>query len=183
MGQDFGTFNLGPDRTPKSKINAKPILTVLGIIVAIGIIGAVAYAFYYFYLLPQTQQSNQALIDQQNAAATATMNMLTHEANISIWSTATVRAWTTNTPANTPTLQATKTPALGTEDPRTATVAVLITQAAQARMTATYMETAAVVLPGTGFADEVGLPGLITLSLVLVLVIFLVRRLRTSSQS
>jgi len=57
-----------------------------------------------------------------------------------------------------------------------------MTQAAAARMTATYMGTAG-ILPRTGFADEVGLPGLVSLSLVLVVVIFLVRRLRMSSQT
>ncbi|MBN2258806.1 MAG: hypothetical protein JW704_13485, partial [Anaerolineaceae bacterium] len=120
-------------------------------------------------------------IDQQNAAFTATGEMLTHEANVSIWSTATMRAWPTNTPANTNTPQPSKTPTIGIQDPRTATVAVLMTQAAQAKMTATHQGTVS-ILPKTGFADDVGLPGLVTLSLVLVVVIFLVRRLRTSNQ-
>jgi LPXTG-motif cell wall-anchored protein len=59
---------------------------------------------------------------------------------------------------------------------------VLMTQAAAARMTATHQGTAG-ILPKTGFADDVGLPGLVSLSLVLVVVIFLVRRLRTSNQT
>jgi cytoskeletal protein RodZ len=182
MGQDFGQFNLGPDRSSKPKFNAKPILTVFGILVAIGVIGAIAYAFIYFYLLPQSQQSNQNLVDQQNAAATATANMMTQEANIAIWSTATERARPTQTQAKTQTPAASKTPTLGEADPRTATVAVLMTQAAAAKMTATYQGTAG-ILPNTGFADEVGLPGLVSLSLVLVVVIFLVRRLRMSNQT
>lgn len=108
--------------------------------------------------------------------------MLTQEANISIWSTATERARVTTTPAKTQTPTASKTPTVGTVDPRTATVAVLMTQAAEARLTATYFGTAG-ILPNTGFADEVGLPGLISLSLVLIVVIFLVRRLRMSNQT
>jgi hypothetical protein len=77
MGQEFGQFNLGPDRPSKSKFNAKPILTVLGIIVAIGIIGAITAAFVYYYLLPQSSQTSQNGVEQQNAAATATANMMT----------------------------------------------------------------------------------------------------------
>jgi len=182
MGQEFGQFNLGPDRPSKSKFNAKPLLTVFGIFVAIGIIGAIAVAFYFYYLLPQQSQASQSVVDQQNAAATATANMMTQEANISIWSTATERARPTKTQEKTSTPEVTKTPTVGTVDPRTATVAVIMTQAAAARMTATYMGTAG-ILPRTGFADEVGLPGLVSLSLVLVVVIFLVRRLRMSSQT
>jgi hypothetical protein len=182
MGQEFGQFNLGPDRPSKSKFNAKPLLTVFGIIVAIGIIGAITAAFVYYYLLPQSRQASQNGVEQQNAAATATVIMMTQEANISIWSTATARARPTQTLEKTPTAQVSKTPTVGTADPRTATVAVLMTQAAAARMTATYMGTAG-ILPKTGFADEVGLPGLVSLSLVLVVVIFLVRRLRMSSQT
>lgn len=182
MGQDFGQFNLGPDRPQKTKINAKPLLAVLGVIVAIGVLGAIVAAFYYYYLLPQTRQASQSVVDQQNAAATATANMMTQEVNISIWSTATARAWATKTPATTVTPQASKTPTVGTQDPRTATVAVLMTQAAGARMTATQMGTAT-VLPDTGFADDVGLPGIVSMSLVLIVVILLVRRLRISNQS
>jgi hypothetical protein len=182
MGQDFGQFNLGPDRSSKAKFNAKPILTVFGIIAAIAIIGAIAYAFINFYLLPMSRQTSEGQVEQQNAAGTATAMMLTQEANIPIWSTATERARLSLTPAKTQTPAPSKTPTLGTQDPRTATVAILMTQAAAARMTATYLGTAG-SLPNTGFADEVGLPGLVSLSLVLVVVIFLVRRLRMSDQT
>ncbi|MGA9398363.1 MAG: hypothetical protein WBV22_08910 [Anaerolineaceae bacterium] len=182
MGQDFSNFNLGPDRTPKARSNAKPLLTILGIIAAIGIIAVIAVAFIYFYLLPQTRQTGVDQTAQQNAAATATANILTQEANISIWATATANAKPTQTPTSTRTPLASKTPTVGTVDPRTATVAVIMTQAAAARLTATYQRTAG-ILPKTGFADEVGLPGLVALSLVLIVVIYLVRRLRTSTQT
>ncbi len=182
MGQDFSNFNLGPDRAPRSRSGSKPLLTVLGIFAAIVVIGAVAVAFIYFYLLPQSRQATTDTAAQQNAAATATANLLTQEANISIWATATARAKPTQTATVTSTPLASKTPTLGTIDPRTATVAVLMTQAAAARLTATYQGTAG-ILPKTGFADEVGLPGLVALSLVLIVVIFLVRRMRASAQT
>lgn len=65
-----------------------------------------------------------------------------------------------------------------TRDPRTATVAALLTQAAIAQQTTQPTATA---LPTTGFMDEVGMPGLLGMALLLVAVIFLARRLRTTS--
>jgi hypothetical protein len=71
----------------------------------------------------------------------------------------------TNTPA------ATKTP-----DPSTATVAAALTQAAVAQLTIVPTSTA---LPGTGIADEYGLPGLVVMAMAFMIVILLARRLRT----
>ena len=56
---------------------------------------------------------------------------------------------------------------LATQDPRTATVAALFTQAAEAQKTVIPTSTA---LPESGFADEVGLPGLAALTAALLLV-------------
>ena len=86
---------------------------------------------------------------------------------------------------NPPTATASPTPLLAvptdtpvpTDDPRTATVAALLTQAAIAQQTAVPTSTA---LPSTGFADVVGIPGLLGMALLLVVVIFLARRLRSA---
>jgi hypothetical protein len=51
----------------------------------------------------------------------------------------------------------------------------LFTLAAEVTQTTILTSTA---LPTSGFADEVGAPGLLALAVVLVVVIFLVRRLR-----
>jgi hypothetical protein len=64
---------------------------------------------------------------------------------------------------------------------RTQTVAALLTQAASSGSSPTPNRTTT-ALPTTGFAEDVGLPGLLALSLALVVVIFLVRRLRVSQQ-
>jgi hypothetical protein len=78
-------------------------------------------------------------------------------------------------------LAPTDTPALEmdepTVDPRTATVAALLTQQAE-QLTLTP---GATELPDTGFMDDVGLPGLVAVAASLVLVIILARRLRTGS--
>jgi LysM repeat protein len=82
-------------------------------------------------------------------------------------------------------VQATPTPLLAvptdtpvpTVDPRTATVAALLTQAAIAQQTTVPTSTA---LPTTGFVEDVGIPGLLGMALLLVVVIFLARRLRSA---
>ena len=61
---------------------------------------------------------------------------------------------------------------------RTATVAFLLTEAAAGRLTVTPTASG---LPNTGFADDVGVPGMVGLALVLIVVIYLARRLRTAS--
>jgi hypothetical protein len=100
----------------------------------------------------------------------------------------------------TPTLEPTATPVVlfPTEtapavvvDPATATVQALETRLAEVNLTATAQVTAGTATPTagtgtpspttlsqTGFADEVGLPGLFIAALILVAVILLARRLR-----
>jgi LPXTG-motif cell wall-anchored protein len=80
------------------------------------------------------------------------------------------------TATSTALITATATAGGSTLDPRTATVAALFTQAASTGIPRTATVTA---LPATGFADEAGVPGLLGLALVLIVVIFLARRLRT----
>lgn len=72
---------------------------------------------------------------------------------------------------------------------RTATLAVLLTQAAanqqggtQAASSVAAAAATATALPATGFADEVGLPGLFGLALGLIILIFLSRTLRLTSK-
>jgi LPXTG-motif cell wall-anchored protein len=64
-------------------------------------------------------------------------------------------------------------------DPRTATVSALLTQAAQAKLTGTSLPTST-ALPKTGFAEDLGIPSLLGLTVLLLAVIFVVRRLRAS---
>ncbi len=102
-------------------------------------------------------------------------------------------------PTNTSTAAATATELV--LDARTATVAALLTQAVESKMTATPGNgiTATVIagvgataaaataratqLPTTGFADDVGLPGMFGMAIGLIVVIILVRRLRLSASN
>jgi LysM repeat protein len=81
-------------------------------------------------------------------------------------------------PTNTPVLASpTVSPPSPTID-RTATVAALLTEAAAGKLTATPTTSA---LPTTGFVEDVGVPGLLGIALVMILLIFLARRLRTAN--
>jgi hypothetical protein len=81
----------------------------------------------------------------------------------------------------------TETPTGGpTVHPATETVQALLTQAAVAQTQAaeeilTVTPTATIVLPDTGFADDIGLLGMFMLGSALILVIFFARRLRSAN--
>ena len=70
--------------------------------------------------------------------------------------------------------------------PETATAAAAMTQTAEAIAGGAVTETPTpgptpTALPTAGFADEVGLPGLLFLGVALLVVVFLSRRLRASA--
>ena len=87
-------------------------------------------------------------------------------------------------PTNTPVPANTATPvSQPTQDPRTATVQALLTQAsvaqtqaANAQLTITPTPTA---LPNTGFLDDYGPTGMIFAAMMLIVVIFFSRKIRT----
>jgi LPXTG-motif cell wall-anchored protein len=63
-----------------------------------------------------------------------------------------------------------------------ATVQALQTQVALGGNGTTTPQATSTALPKTGFADEYGIPGVLGLAAVLIAVIFLSRKLRTSAQ-
>jgi hypothetical protein len=90
-------------------------------------------------------------------------------------------------PTNTPPPPATSTPVMAMVPTRTATSideaiatrSALMTLAAQTPAS-TALPTST-LLPGTGFADDMGIPGLLALAAVFVVLSFLVRRLRLAT--
>ncbi len=66
-------------------------------------------------------------------------------------------------------------------DGRTLTLAVLQTQAVSARLTAVAEGRVTAALPQTGLVDGIGIPGLAGLTVVLGMVIFAARKLRSSN--
>jgi hypothetical protein len=86
-------------------------------------------------------------------------------------------ATSTIDPTNTPVIAEASMTLTETPNPATATVGAAFTQIAASTQTIIPTSTA---LPNTGFADDVGIPGMFVLALSLVMVIFFVRRLRSA---
>ncbi len=165
---------------PPEESSNRTFLIVAGILGGIVLLTIACFAVYALFIAPG-QQKNQ----QQALAAQSTQNAQVQQA---LTSTAQALSLPTETLTPSPTFtpvvavaSATNTPSTtNTPDPSTATVAAALTQAAQAQLTVVPTSTA---LPGTGFADQYGAPGLVVMGMVLIAVIFLARRLRTPTAS
>jgi type II secretory pathway pseudopilin PulG len=146
----------------------------LGILVLIGLCALAGY-----FLLGNTTS-------QQTLAETSIAVQTEQQATLNAGSTQFAQSQAeTQTAAVTLTLPATNTPVIAvatetpspTQNPATATVGAAFTQIAVSTQTIIPISTA---LPNTGFADDVGIPGMFAMTLALVVVIFLVRRLRAA---
>jgi hypothetical protein len=166
----------------------RTFLIVAGILGGILLIALLAIAAYAILILPGREPARQT----QDAAILATNTAVAEEAQLTAIAkqitltptfTATIPATDTPTATNTSTPVLAPTNTLeegeGTLDPATATVAALLTQQAEGDG-GTPIPTAT-ALPDTGFADEFGVPGLLLVAGVLMVVIILSRRLRSSS--
>jgi len=191
---DFGDMDFeeleSEESISTSRGSNRTFLIVAGILGGILLIALLAIAAYALLYLPGRDTGQQTQVAQINATNTA----VAEEAQLTaiakqVTMTPTITA--TRPPTNTPTMtpSSTSTPVLaptntpvpddGTPDPAaTETVAALLTQ--QAGGGGTFIPTAT-ALPDTGFADDVGVPGLVLVAGVLMVIIILSRRLRTST--
>lgn len=183
------------DYSGSSGSGNRTFMLVIGILGAIFLIALIVLAVYALFIMPQRSAAQQEQAAQINAQNTATAYAVTEMAMFqeqALTGTAVALAnlepsptsvvvFPTNTP--TPLLaEAAEAEAEDTQEAiggdlyaRTQTVAALLTQAASGGQTTTT------ALPTTGFADDVGLPGLLGLAILLIGVIFLARRLRMST--
>ena len=159
------------------------------------IIALICVAIYVFLIRPRTAANQVAFQTQTALAEAAAFQAQTQTAAFSV-PTETLVPTATNTPVPSDTPVATDTqeapPDDGTgggptPDPRTATVQALLTQAALAQtqaaqelLTQTATPTAT-GLPDAGFADDVGAPTLLAMAGLLIVVIFVARRLRANT--
>lgn len=164
---------------PEEGNNRTFLIVVIGGVILI----VITLACMIGYLMTRGNQNRAQRLTQA-----AEVNAQNTEVALAISQTAVAQAWTptptkTSIP-NTPTITSTPVVAMPTntstpliqlsptQDPRTATVAALLTSTP-----ATPTSTA---LPSTGFAEDIRMMGLLVMAGVLVLVIFLARRLRAS---
>lgn len=177
---------LGEEKPPERNGN-RTFLIIAGVLAGIMVLALLCIgALALFRYLPSQRNAqsanatNVALATANAFAASQTASAPRATATLQ----PTVVPTNTKVPTNTPVivLGPTKSP---TFDAAQATRNALLTQAAQATATSTPKQPTAkptsTALPGTGIADELGTPGLITAAFVLVVIIFLMRRLRTVS--
>jgi cytoskeletal protein RodZ len=171
--------------TPEEASN-RTFLIVAGVFGAIVVLSLICLVlFVVFKVIPdrsnKSKQATQAA--QQNISM---MDSATKTAIASLW-TATPTQTSSPVPV-TPTSKATDTPVIRPSStptsPNAATLEYLYqmateTKAALEQPSPTLTPNA--TLTGTGFADQVGAPALFGLAVVLIVVIFLARRLRTAN--
>lgn len=167
-------------------------IIVAGILGGVTLIAVICVAIYALVLLPRSREARDA-IEATTAAQNTQVAVIVEQTKTADAMTAIVAAYT-STPTETP-IPDTSTPVL----PPTEVVAIATTQtvATLPAETATYMALAqtldaiksATVMPTfqrtstlsqTGFADEVGLPAMLGIAALLIVVVFLARRLRTA---
>ena len=174
-------LNFEDEETPPEESSNRTFLIAAGILGGIVLLSIACLAGYALIILPQQRAAQQAGEDNALATQNAQVNEALTATGVAFDLSQTPQATETLLPTDTPVVaQPTATNTLEftlTPDPATETVAAGFTQLAESTATLILTSTA---LPTSGFADEVGLPGLVIAAIVLVAVIFLARRLRAS---
>jgi hypothetical protein len=169
------------EETPPEESSNRTFLIAAGILGGIVLLSLACLAVYALVILPQQQRAVQTSEESALATQNAQVNEALTATGVAFDLSQTPQA--TDTPLPTDTMVVaqpteTNTPdATNTPLPLTVTVGAGFTQVADAAETVIPTSTA---LPTSGFADEVGLPGLVIGAMVLVAIIFLVRRLRVA---
>lgn len=180
----------------------RTFVIAIGVLGAIFVISLIALAVYAAVILPQRNNQRRQDAASINAANTVTAMAATNVAAlqaVELTPSPTLEPTSTLPPSATSVVvfaTDTSTPEpIQTESPplqaaadldmqsRTQTVAALLTQAAVGYPTTAADGTNPTALPTTGFADEVGLPGLLGVAVLLVGIIVLARRLRVTGNS
>jgi hypothetical protein len=171
---DFDSLDEFDDANPPEESNNRTFLIVAGILGVI-VLGALLCLGGYVLFIRNPGQTNTATAQAQLTEQSVIIQQgLTQNAQ-SQAETQTAAVTSTVPPTNTPVISEATATLTETPNPATATVGAAFTQIAVSTQTIIPTSTA---LPKTGFADDVGLPGMFVLALALVIVIFLVRRLR-----
>jgi len=170
-----------PEGTDQSAASSnRTFLIAAGILGGIALLSLICMVLYALVFLPRYRSQATAQVATLNAQNTEVARKITLT-SIAAAATATPMPTATK-PLSTATFTPTSVVAVSTNTPRgdlstslTATVGALLTQAAAATRTVVVTPTA---LPKTGAGDEFQLPLLVGAAILLVVVIFIARRLR-----
>ena len=172
---DVDTFD--DEGAPPEESNNRTFLLIAGGLGLVVLIALVCLVGYLFLGNNNSQaQAEQTLVAQQTEQQATIAAGLTQNAQVQALTQA-AAVTDTPLPTNTPVVAQATATFTPTENPATATVGAAFTQIAVSTQTIIPTSTA---LPNTGFADDVGIPGMFALALALVIVIFFVRRLRAT---
>lgn len=175
----MSTFDENPDfddANPPEESSNRTFLLVAGILGGLVFLGLLCIVGYFF-LRNSSNQQNQLTAEAQATQQAATIQAGLTQTALAQGFTQTAAVTNTVPPTSTPVIAEATSTATATANPATATLGAAFTQIANSTQTVIPTSTA---LPNTGFADDVGAPGLILIAIVLVVVIFLVRRFRAS---
>lgn len=185
----------GEETISTTRGSNRTFLIVAGILGGILLIALLAIAAYAILILPGSdtrRQTQAAEINATNTAIAQEAQLTAIARQVTFTPTFTATLPPTETPTlvptgtATPVLAPTNTPEPGEGTPTTpdtaatATVAALLTQQASETEEPTPIPTST-ALPDTGFADDFGVPGLALIAGVLLVIIILSRRLRTTT--
>jgi hypothetical protein len=181
QGDDINMDMAEPQPPERSN---RTFIIVAGVLAGIVFLSIVCMALYALVYLPQQkagQSAQQATIEAQNAmiaqAMTSTMQAFAVGAQASPTTVAT-KVPTLSLASPTPLLAVPTQGQVETDMALTATWSALNTQVAVGLLTPTATQGPG-SMPASGFADEIGLPGLVVMAFALVVVILLARRLRS----
>ena len=168
---------LNYDTAPPEESSNRTFLIAAGILGGIVLLSIACLAVYALVFLPGQKATSSAANDAQATTNAQIQGALTATMQAQLQPTATVITPSPTSllaPLPTATSQSFVT---NTPDPATATMAVALTKAMAAQLT--VVQPTASAIPGTGIADEYGLPGLVAMGLAFMIVILLARRLRS----
>lgn len=203
MSENPNSFDLNGTEAPPpgGGSDNRGFILVVSILGALFLLALIVMAVFVVIVLPRNRAGQATQAAQIVLNNKATISGLTQAATLAIKSVTPIPPTLTFTPTASATVKPSSTPVLavatntftatligGAGDPRTATVSALLTQAFQAKQTGTPgtpgtppPSPTATGLPKTGFAEDASIPTLLGLTLLLIVIIFVVRRLRTST--
>src|SRR4026207_1342594 len=176
MYNDDNVDNFDDEGAPPEESNNRTFLLADGVLGVLVLLAFLCLGGYLIFFRNNTSQQAQATGLAQATQQQATIQVGLTQSFLAQAETLTAAATVTVPPTNTTVVAQATATVSPTADPATATVAAAFTQLAVSTQTVIPTSTA---LPNTGFADDVGIPGMLAMGLALVAVIFLVRRLRT----